>query len=106
MQRRRKIDKSLDAAIAVEAAILGNQGKQIASLELVGVAPANHCRMGRRTRSESGKSLSLSQLIGRLPLLPHPGEFFFLLGAQSPTRNSNGFVFPRNPSHKEESEGQ
>jgi len=26
--------------------------------------------------------------------------------AQSPTRNSNGFVFPRNPSHKEESEGQ
>ena len=26
--------------------------------------------------------------------------------AKSPTRNSNGFVFPRNPSHKEESEGQ
>src|SRR5208283_1209376 len=30
----------------------------------------------------------------------------FRSGSMSPTRNSNGFVFPRNPWHKEESEGQ
>ena len=48
--------------------------------------------------------------LAKLPLAQHEPErvrcYWRCAEAKSPTRNSDGLVFPRNPSHEEESEGQ